>query len=309
MPQVTPEQLRALEPYIAGARPDDRGELEIYCPTHPDTRRSASVNVHKGCWYCHAGCGGGSVRQLILAEDAWVPVDGRVQEATVHAAVPTRTANLPKHSDVMHWHRRLRRDPGLRRWLYRKRGITDWTVRKALVGWNRDHYTIPVYSPGRALWNVRNYDPGATGGRSKMWNTRGMGKARLYPIGMLERTKLNDTVLLCEGEWDTLLALQHGYLAVTRTDGAGKPWHDEWTWRFVGLRVFLCYDHDRAGHDSNDVAGEALRGAASEVRQCHLPFRYKEKRGNDLTDYLLAFRPGARDEMLGQLLADSTPKE
>lgn len=309
MPPVTPEQLRALEPYIAGARPDDRGELEIYCPTHPDTRRSASVNVHKGCWYCHAGCGGGSVRQLILADDAWVPADNRVQQATVHAAAPTRAANLPKPSDVRHWHYRLRRDRALRRWLYRKRGITDWTVRRAQLGWDGRRYKIPVFSPGRVLWNVRNYDPTATGGRSKIWNTRGMGKARLYPISVLERTRLNDAVLLCEGEFDTLLALQHGYMAVTRTDGAGKPWHDEWTWRFVGLRVFLCYDLDAAGDHSNAVAAEALHGAASEIWQCHLPFEYREKRGNDLTDYLLAFQPGARDEMLGALLADATRKE
>ncbi len=308
MPPVTPEQLRKLEPYIAGARPDDRGELEIYCPTHPDTRRSASVNITKGCWYCHAGCGGGSVRQLILAEDAWVPADGRVRDSAPAPSAPTRAAYTPTMDDVRHWHRRLRRDEKLRRWLFRKRGISEWTVRKALLGWDRNRFKIPVFSPGRRLWNVRNYDPKATGGRSKMFNTRGMGRARLYPIGQLEQTTLNDVVLLCEGEWDTLLALQHGYRAVTRTDGAGKPWHDEWTWRFVGLRVFLCYDRDVAGEESNNVAAEALSGAAAEIWQCHLPFHMKEKGGWDLSDYLLAYQYRLRDAKLAELLAEATRK-
>lgn len=309
MPPVTPEQLRALEPYIAGARPDDRGELEIYCPTHPDTKRSASVNVQKGCWYCHAGCGGGSVRQLILADDAWVPADGRVREEYATTSAAPAPAKLPTTDDVKHWHKRLRRDARLRRWLYRQRGISEWTIRKALIGWDRDRFKLPVWSPGRTLWNVRNYDPKATNGRSKMWNTKGMGEARLYPLGPLLKTGLNDVVLLCEGEWDALLALQHGYLAVTRTDGAGKPWHDEWTWRFVGLRVFLCYDRDRAGESSNNVAAEALRGAAAEVRQCHLPFKMKEKGGWDLSDYLLAYQHRLRDAKLAELLAGATLKE
>ena len=81
---LTQEQMDKLAPYAAGSQPDARGEWEIICPMHKDTRRSASVNIHKGVWFCHAGCGGGSVRQLVLNEDSWEPVDGRVQTLVQH---------------------------------------------------------------------------------------------------------------------------------------------------------------------------------------------------------------------------------
>ena len=304
MPPVTSDQLTALEPYIAGAKPDDRGEVDIYCPMHPDAKRSASLNLQKGVWYCHAGCGGSSVRQLVLAADEWVSAEGRVQMARPSAPAHNGPYALPRIKDIDHWHRRLRRESKVHRRL-RRRGLRMGIMRKAQIGWDGRYYKIPIFSPERELWNVRNYDPDATNGRSKIWNTRGMGAARLYPISVLESLPLGGSVLFCEGEWDTLLALQHGTTAVTRTDGAGKPWHDEWTEYFAGTKVFVCNDADRAGARSDFVVADELNDVA-EIYQCHLPFRSKEQGGYDLTDYLLMFKSNKRDYMLADLIASAT---
>lgn len=304
---ASPQEREALAPYLAGAVADGRGEVEAFCPCHPDTKRSASINLEKGVWYCHAGCGGGSIRQLVNAEDGWVSMDGRV--GLQHVAVrPTRGLVQPTPDDVHHWHRRLRREPQLRKRLYRQRGISRETVRQAVLGWDGRAITIPVWTPKRRLRNVRRYDLNPAGTRSKIWNTRGMGDAALYPIGPLTRAAVGDEVMILEGEWDTLLALQHGHLAVTRTDGAGKPWHQEWTDWFVGLRVYLCHDLDRAGTKDDAETADAIGEVALSVHQCHLPFTYKESGGNDLTDYLLLQDPGERMDAVADLKINATPR-
>ena len=65
-----------LLPYVA-SQADSRGEAHMFCPLHPDTRPSAALNIEKGAWYCHAGCGGGSIRHLLESEAIWVKIDDR----------------------------------------------------------------------------------------------------------------------------------------------------------------------------------------------------------------------------------------
>lgn len=308
MSEVTKDQLDTLAPYVAGAQPDARGEIEIYCPMHPDTKRSASVNVRKGAWYCHAGCGGGSVRQLILGADGWVPLEGRgalamAPPVSTSVAVPTR---VPTHDEIRHWHLRLRREQPLARALYRKRNVTMATIRRAQLGWNGKQYTIPVFSPSGRVWNVRKYDPNPRPGYSKIWNTRGLGQPRLYPASVLSRARYGSDVFAVEGEFDTLLALQYGEQAVTRTDGAGKPWHDEWTEAFAGLNVYLCYDQDNTGQRGEQAAAEALVDVAN-VFKCMLPFEMLATGGPDLTDYLKLHHPLDRSRALADLKKGSRP--
>lgn len=306
---VTDDQLAALSAYVAGAQPDGRGELEIYCPMHPDTRRSCSINVHKGVWYCHAGCGGGSVRQLVLNEGAWVPVDGRAIDASVSAPSTASThLALPTFQNVDHWHRRLMsREPELRDQLCRLRGLRRATLERAEIGWDGRAYTIPVWSPRRRLWNVRRYTPTPVAGRSKIWNTKGMGKARLYPVRRLVNSPMGSDVLLVEGEWDALLCIQSGHMAVTRTDGAGKPWHDEWTEWFVGLNVYVCYDRDVKGVEAESVAADALRGVAKAVNIISLPYPIRESGGMDIGDYLAGTRLVVANRIIHQLKRESVP--
>lgn len=304
MPPVTDEQMEALKPYIAGAKPDERGETEMLCPMHPDSRRSASFNAERGVWYCHAGCGGGSVRQLVESKDAWVPLEDRGHIRRIsHRSAPVDPAPKPTLADVKRWHRRFMRDRDLRNELFEVRGITAATARKARIGHDGRHYKIPVFNPERELWNVRTYDMHVKGDRRKIWSVKGWGSPRLYPVGVLERALPGSAILWCEGEWDTLLALQSGYQAVTRT-GSAKSWQPEWDIYFDGKRVFLCHDRDYMGVAGNGIVGAALQGVAAEVKVCELPFPITEKHGKDLTDYILQ----SNDQSLavGQLMKGAT---
>lgn len=307
MAPVTDQQLADLAPYIGEAKPDGRGEVSMICPIHNDTTRSASLNLNMGAWYCHAGCGGGSVRALIDMRDIWKPVEGRaksipltldgIKSAVVTAVLASQDELM---QDVVGWHLRLLETPRALKYLSDLRGIEEWTIKKAMIGFDGSYFKIPVFSPDREVWNIRTYDPEPRRGRRKIWSLRGFGRARIYPAGVLERAEEGDSILFCEGEWDALLALQAGFLAVTRTDGAGKPWHREWDIGFAGLRVFVCHDRDFQGKKGDKVVTDALRGIAASVHLCELPYRMKEKGGRDITDFLMdADEPG---EALGELM-------
>lgn len=287
MPEATAEQLDKLAPYINGSRPDSRGEVEMYCPLHHDTRRSASVNVKMGVWYCHAGCGGGSLRHLIDAEDTWVSANGRVPTSMAAPRRSFRPLRVPSETKVHRWHRRLMNSDEQLELMRARRGLSPFTLHQAKIGWDGRHFKIPVFSPERELWNVRTWDPEPQDERRKIWSVRGMGRARLYPASLLETAEPGDAILLCEGEWDALLAIQHGFLAVSRTDGAGKPWREEWNVAFAGLRVFMCHDLDAAGLESDEITSAALEGVADELWRCSLPGVYQEKHGYDFTDFVL----------------------
>lgn len=66
--------LAAIWPYVVGL-PDERGERIAHCPLHPDENPSMHINLSKGVWYCHSGCGGGTVGQLLDAQDTWLGED------------------------------------------------------------------------------------------------------------------------------------------------------------------------------------------------------------------------------------------
>jgi hypothetical protein len=307
---VTDEQMEKLKPYLAGSKADHRGEMEMFCPVHPDSRKSASINLGMGVWYCHAGCGGGSIRQLCDGSDAWVAVDGRAAlSAAASAGHETETLSLEGRDEYLlkqsdECHERLMEEPGQRRRLFNLRGISRRTIIKARIGFDGRYFKIPVFSPERRLWNIRTYDPSPRFGRRKIWGVRGMNKGRIYPAGVLDAAEEGDGILFCEGEWDALLALQAGQLAVTTTSGAGKPWRPEWDIAFAGLKVFLCHDADVEGEKGNRIVGEALTDIA-EVYQCKLPFDVKPSHGEDVTDYLI----NEDDPLsaLDQLIENATP--
>jgi hypothetical protein len=189
--------------------------------------------------------------------------------------------------DVERWYSRLLDDRGAIDTLFERKGVKLETAARARLGFNGRYFKIPVFSPDREVWNVRTYDMQPTNGRRKIWSVRGMGSARLYPVGMLLRSLKHESIMLCEGEWDTLLALQAGYIAVTRTDGAGKPWHEEWTELFEDRRVFLCPDRDRVGIESAEQTRDELVDVAQLVKFVNLPYPITKKNGKDLSDYLL----------------------
>ena len=46
--------------------PLDKTEFNIVCPLHQDRTASCGINTEKGLWTCYAGCGGGTLKSLLI---------------------------------------------------------------------------------------------------------------------------------------------------------------------------------------------------------------------------------------------------
>lgn len=252
MPKNAPD-IREIE-RLLGVDLKEEGENNLKCPFHEDSTPSLTLNWEKGVYHCF-GCGAkGKVSGLVKAvtkQNVWRDLKRKIVE----------------------WNQRLLADEELLAHLKSEKGISRETIEEYRIGWDGERYTIPT------THNVRRYRPRA---QPKYVNTRGFGKSELYPAGFLDSE--NSEIWLCEGEIDTLNAIQYGYNAVTSTSGAGS-WLPEWSIHFKDKQVWLAFDSDDAGRRASNKISGILRGVAAEVYQVLLPVK-------DVTDFFMKYPDG-----------------
>lgn len=251
----------------------------MHCPYHGDNRRSASVNVNTELWNCMGCPEGGEARLLIKDKENWEVPGGA--SAGKSSGKPSEEITEAK---VEGWAAALLANKSRLAGLVSKRGISKLTIRKYQIGWDGKVYTIPIRSMDGEIVNVRRYDidVGPESDRRKIWSVAGMGTPTLFPVDQLDY----EALLICEGEFDALVAIQNGIPAITRT-GAADVWRQEWNQLFRGKRVFVCHDMDTKGQDANTKIVAALRGKAKSTTVVSLPYPVTEKHGKDLTDFFV----------------------
>jgi hypothetical protein len=252
----------------------------MHCPYHGDSKRSASINMETEEWYCH-GCGqGGEGRLLIRDQENWKLPEHMVREGK-SSGKPTEEIT---EATIEGWHSALMSNRTALNALMQKRGLTVETIKMYEIGWDGRVYTIPIRDFSGEICNVRRYDikVGPDSDRRKIWSVEGMGTPTIFPMDQLER----DTLLICEGEFDALVAIQNGIPAVTRT-GTADHWKPEWNQLFRGKRIFVCHDMDTKGQHANDRVVANLRGKTLSTTVIHLPYSVTEKHGRDISDYFV----------------------
>jgi hypothetical protein len=295
MPRVSDRHIRQLQPYLVGESPRANGEWDMYCPLHEDSKRSASLNVLSGVWYCQAECGGGGVIDLIRRRSQWVPRDAAATNGNGSYALKSEApAELITMAKIEGWHSNLLSEETVLDEIVTERGIHTKTLIDFKIGYRSDHraYTIPVFGPDGEIWNVRYYNMHPVGDRRKIWSSKGMRVCELYPFAQLEA----DRIVVCEGEWDALITIQNGYPAVTRTASA-DTWRNEWNEYFNGKQVYLAHDADEKGQLGNRKVGRALNRIA-EVKTLTLPYEIVPKHGKDMTDFWLEHDRSDMEQMM-----------
>lgn len=302
MPRVSDRHLKLLEPYFAGPVDRETGEQPMFCPLHEDrNKRSASLNVATGAWFCFAGCGGGGVLDLIRARSRWVPPSVAATNGHGHTR---RTSDAPPENItegmIKGWASALLSDDYQLDWLVTERGIHTKTLMEYEIGWDADRrvYTIPIRGPEGEIWNVRRYNPDPRA-ETKIRNVKGMRPTELYPISILSGA---DRIVIGEGEWDVLLTLQMGFPAITRTAGANNNWRAVWTPLFKDKLVYLALDRDEDGQRGTTKIARALTRFC-DVRLVELPYPIEPKHGKDLTDFWMEHDRADFES----LLADAKP--
>jgi hypothetical protein len=194
------------------------------------------------------------------------------------------------------WHSFLLKEESILDDLITTRGIHTKTISDFKIGYDQEKriYTIPVFGPKGEIWNVRRYDMYAPEDRRKIWSVANMRSTELYPVEQIK----SERIIICEGEWDTLLTIQNGFAAITRT-GAADVWRGEWSEKFKGKEVYLAHDADAKGQMANRKIAKLLHRIA-DVKIIRLPFDIVEKHGEDLTDYWMKYDRNDFEHLLSE---------
>lgn len=168
-------------------------------------------------------------------------------------------------------------------WLH-NRGLSDFYIEEAKLGWNGTHIVIPIFDKNKKfLFNKYRRDPLATEGAKYMYDAG--ATSALYQTHLLPFSK---EVIICEGEFDALVLRANGFTAVTSTGGA-STFDEEWVNYFLDKKVFICFDRDEAGY-KGAFNVQAMIPWASIV---WLPEEVGDH--GDITDYFTRLRKSGND--------------
>jgi MCM P-loop domain/Toprim-like len=290
--------------WLAATQPDASGEWRAYCPLHEDpgtsNSESASLNFGKGVWHCKSCGEGGSLENLAkrIEADDFNPGNSKSstsffnenekwnedEDETAAGEPPLGSysahTELPSEADIKLWNKRLLGLPKLLQFLMAERGLEKSTIEEFMLGYDGHRYTIPIYDSAGTLVNVRRYDPNAKRAGNKMISITGHGQARLFmPWALAEM----QSVILCEGEMDCIIARQHGLPALTHTAGS-QTWDQAWSPLFRDKHVAIVYDNDNAGLKGAKKVANSLLPHAKSVRVVQLKMLDP---GGDITDWFV----------------------
>jgi 5S rRNA maturation endonuclease (ribonuclease M5) len=290
-------------------------EVTVKCCFHEDTKPSLCLNLKSGFYKCQ-GCGEtGDVFKMLQKQEnltfseALKKLGARVGLTGGPYTTPDRkggvlrqetTETTPiEHKLVDSFVDDLNKQPAMLNYLLNVRGLSADTIEAYRLGWcaTRHRYSLPVYDDSGNVVNLRMYKPNVKDDEPKMesW-ARGYGKVRLYP----EDNVTGDTVILCEGEFDCLMARQNGFNCYTHTGGAnGFPAH--LAHRFKDKTVYVLYDCDKPGEDGARHTAELLAPLAKRVYIPKLPL---EEKGADINDF---FKKHSRTAEELQAVLDAAP--
>lgn len=277
------EQYRSFFEAYLGPLPeaDVNGEVCISNPFRRDSNPSLHINLDTGQFNDFGSDFRGDAFALYMEmHDADYAGARKAVEEYLTGKTPT-VAPIDE-ALIEDWHQELMSNIPVRAYLVKDRGISVPTLKRYKIGWDGERYTIPIANKFGIYVNVRRYSNNAEGRMKMLPFKEGYGANKLFPIEVLFA---NDTVILHEGEWDTLLQLSKGFPALTNTAGAGS-WNKAWTEMFRDKIVYICYDVDEAGKKGSTRIAKVLSQVAKAVYIVNLPLP-GTKGDNDVTDYYM----------------------
>ena len=307
---------------------EEKGELHGLCPIHQETRPSFSYNFRKDQYHCFScGADGDFVR-------LWSEVHGYGRKEGFKAFCETFHVDPGKPSQRRAAAERGSgggpQDPTADlEWAWEKFPPlpADWVARlEKTRGWSQrwieildlrlqtfyrdksgglrpvkdpDRVAIPVRQIDGRLVNIRLWRPTGEPPKIISW-AKQTGASRLFPARVQDKgakdsdNELSETILLCEGESDTICALSHGFNAITQTTKLSR-WPDDHLAVFKNRNVVIAYDADLPGVKYSDIAARNLAGIARSVKILTWPDfmgrqldgTWPAKHGEDLTDFFV----------------------
>jgi hypothetical protein len=209
------------------------------CPLHEDRNPSFSVDFDNQVWHCHAGCGGGSVIDLLARLEGVSPQDYMRREGIGRIERPM---------------------PGKPQ--QRGKIVATYDYQDALGG--------VVYQAVRMEpKDFRQRRPDGNGGW--LWNLEGVERM----LFRLPDVMKAETVSIAEGEKDALTLVELGYCGTCNVGGAGK-WMDGYTESLAGKDVLIFGDNDEPGRKHVEKVFESIAGRVKCARLVDVPKAFKD---------------------------------
>jgi hypothetical protein len=258
--------------------------VKCLCPFHSDTNPSCTVNVNTRTYKCFtAGCGSTGDIVTFLAQVLKVDRTTMLVDLARRYSLSSEPAAKIINPNVIEtYHKNIWSAFPLLKAL-RDRGVSDERIRYYRIGESNGRITIPIKNDNGLFVNIKFYLPGAPGNK-KMQNLRGHGEIRLWPLEQLKFP----TVVLCGGEVKAIVAADelntHNIGAITATGGEGN-WHNDFTPKFTGKTVYVCFDIDTEGQAAAVKRCGQLQQVAEWLGNVILPLdkdRYPHGDINDL---------------------------
>jgi 5S rRNA maturation endonuclease (ribonuclease M5) len=210
------------------------------CPFHQDKQASMSINTTKGLWHCHAGCGGGSVLDLMARfENVTVADILKRHGEPSHFAKPTAPRENAPNAEIDRVYP-----------YHNERGDEVYQVVRLKPKSFRQRHQVD----GKWVWNMENV------------------RRVLY---RLPHVLIAQEVWICEGEKDADTLVSLGFTATCNVGGAGK-WLDGYTESLSGKMVVMCGDNDEPGQKHVKTVLEMLAGHVNGTRTVRVPAPHKD---------------------------------
>lgn len=177
------------------------------------------------------------------------------------------------------------------------RGIKEDSLKKFGIYWNGSEIVIPIRDDhGEVLYKKFRRDPEATTG-PKYRNESGSTNT------LFNFNTDADTIIMTEGELDTVLLSSMGYDACSLTGGSQSvPEH--LLPKFTNKKVYICYDKDKAGYEGAVKLAWKLKEVTPMVYIVCFPLYMQ---GKDITDYMQYHSKEEFNTLLKQAYAPCFP--
>ncbi len=260
-----------------------------HCPAHDDKNPSFSISESGDTplFRCHAGCSQDSVITALTRLGLFhAKSRGPVSKARPKKSESAPVANILRVPDaeVEACHKNLSESD--RSYLKSERLLSDDVIDRYQLGSHEEgRITIPIEGESELFEDLRRYlrkDKRPTPDCPKVLHRKGHGKARIFPIDQLE----SQSLLLCEGEMDTLAVISCGINAITTTAGAAH-WTEENSKALHGKEITILMDHDEPGRKGAELRAKALVKQKCLIKIAQWPGDRPEK--HDITDEIKLF--------------------
>jgi len=249
--------------------PLSNSQFNIACPFHIDNQPSLSINIDKGVWICHVGCGQGSLKYFLskYLEIPWASIDQHILKQSLDFdldifGTDEEVGELTEVDFPFQY-------GYVPTWIY-NREFTNKTLKK----WecavdNENSLIIPIFNDNILVgWIERRQYL-----TPKYLYSKGLKKSRvLFGANHIEPT---DFICVTEGSLDTMWLDQCGYPAVALLGASMSKYQENLLVDLPTKELVLCLDNDGPGKEATEKSLTRLATRCI-VSTIEIPKEYKD---------------------------------